>query len=67
MEILEPLFLTFIVNMAPVCLSLPYKYHVCTLLKLNMNFSVINYQDLKEVNQCAQTATLQMIGQLYIF
>ena len=36
-------FLIFIVNMAPVCLLLPYKYHVCTLLNLNMNFSMINY------------------------
>ena len=42
---LEPLFLFSIVNMAPVCLLLPYVCNVCTLvnLNLNMNFPMIYF------------------------
>ena len=64
----------FIVNMAPVCLLLPYKYHVCnmcTLLLLNLNLDLnMTFTKVKklEVNQRAQTATLQKsLGMRLVF
>jgi len=45
MEISGAFILFSIVNMAPVCLLLPYMCNVCTLLNLNlnMNFSMIYF------------------------
>jgi len=53
---IEPLCLFFILYLAPVCLLLPCKYHVCTLLYLNLNITFTKVY--KEVNQRVQTATL---------
>ena len=49
--------------MAPVCLLLPYKYHVCNgcrLLNLNLDMTFTKVQ--KEVNQHAQIATLHTVN-----